>query len=105
MKAWRLRAPQDELRLRDRAIAAASSGIVICDPHQDDSPIIYANPAFTAITGYPSGEVIGRNCRFLQGADTDDRHVQQVRDCLREERDCQVILRNYKKDGTPFGTR
>ncbi len=96
------RKAQEELRLRDRAIAAASSGIVICDPHQPDCPIIYCNPAFTVMTGYPCEEVMGRNCRFLQGPETDDQYVQQVRDCLREERDCQVILRNYRKDGTPF---
>ena len=48
--------------------------------------------------------MIGRNCRFLQGEGTDDQYVQQMRDCLREERECQVVLKNYKKDGTPSGT-
>lgn len=97
-----VRRAHEALLLRDRAIAAASNGILICDPHQDDWPIIYCNPAFTAMTGYPPEEVIGRNCRFLQGPETDDYYVQQVRDCLREERDSQIILRNYRKDGTPF---
>lgn len=97
-----VRRAHEALLLRDRAIAAASNGIIICDPYQDDWPIIYCNPAFSTITGYPSEEVLGRNCRFLQGSETDDRYVQQVRDCLREERDGQIILRNYKKDGTPL---
>ena len=93
---------QESLHLRDKAMAASSSGIVISDPHQPDCPIIYCNPAFTTITGYSSEEVIGRNCRFLQGEDTSTQSVQQVRDCLREGGECRVVLRNYKKDGTPF---
>lgn len=97
-----VRRAHEALLLRDRAIAAASNGILICDPHQDDAPVIYCNPAFTAMTGYPPEEVLGRNCRFLQGEGTDDLYVQQVRDCLREGREGQVILRNYRKDGTPF---
>lgn len=97
-----IRQAQEELRLRDRAIAAASNGIVICDPHQPGCPIIYCNPAFSAITGYLPEEVTGRNCRFLQGPETDDQYVQQVRECLRQETECQIILRNYRKDGTPF---
>lgn len=97
-----VRRAHEALQLRDRAIAAASNGIVITDPHQPDCPIIYVNPAFTAITGFGPEEVIGRNCRFLQGPDTDARYIEQVRDALREERECQVVLRNHKKDGTPF---
>lgn len=97
-----IRQTQEALQLRDRAIAAASNGIVIADPHQPDCPIIYVNPAFSAITGYPPEEVIGRNCRFLQGKDTDEQYIQQVRDCLQQESTCQIILRNYKKDGTPL---
>ena len=93
---------QENLRLRDRAIAASSSGIIICDPRQPDSPIIYSNPAFSAMTGYAPDEVNGRNCRFLQGEGTDRRALQQVRDGLRAERDFQAVLRNYRKDGTPF---
>ncbi len=97
-----IRRAQEELRLRDRAIAASSNGIVIADARHADCPIIYVNPAFTSMTGYPPEEAIGRNCRFLQGADTDGRYVQQVRDGLREGRDFRVVLKNYRKDGTPF---
>jgi len=97
-----VRLTQEELRLRDRAIAAASNGIVICDPHQPDCPIIYCNPAFTSITGYSRKEALGRNCRFLQGEDTDDQYVQVMRDCLHDEKECQVILRNHRKDGKPW---
>lgn len=97
-----MRRAQEDLHLRDRAIAAASNGIVICDARQADYPIIYCNPAFAIMTGYPAAEVIGRNCRFLQGPETDDHGLQQVRDCLRAGRECLVVLRNYRKDGSPF---
>ncbi|MGI4787843.1 MAG: PAS domain-containing protein [Janthinobacterium lividum] len=97
-----IRRTYDELRLRDRAIAASSNGIVISDPSQPDCPIIYCNPAFSTMTGYSSEEVFGNNCRFLQGSETDAAAIQQIRDCLHQEISCQIILRNYKKDGTPF---
>lgn len=97
-----VRLAQEALQLRDRAIAAASNGIVIADPHQPDCPIIYVNPAFTAITGYASEEVLGRNCRFLQGPDTDAETIREVHEGIQAERECQVVLKNYKKDGALF---
>ena len=97
-----LRSANEALQLRERAIAAASNGILIADPHQPDCPVIYCNPAFTVITGYPPEEVLGRNCRFLQGPDTDSEYVRQVRECIQQEQECQVVLKNYRKDGTLF---
>ena len=72
------------LRLRDRAIQAASQGILITDPNQPGNPIIYASPAFERLTGYPATETIGRNCRFLQGKDTDPATVAVVREAIRD---------------------
>jgi methyl-accepting chemotaxis protein PixJ len=93
---------QEVLRLRDRAIAAATNAIVITDPRQTEHPIIFCNPAFETITGYSPQEVIGRNCRFLQGSDTDAETVKQIRNAVKQDKDCQVIIKNYRKDGTPF---
>ena len=90
------------LRLRDRAIAAATNGIIITNASQLDNPIIFCNPAFESMTGYPSSEVLGRNCRFLQGADTDPATIDQIRNAVREQRECQVVIKNYRKDGTMF---
>jgi PAS domain S-box-containing protein len=93
---------EDELRLHDRAIEASSVGITITDTRQRDNPIIYANPAFARITGYPREELIGRNPRFLQGPDTDSMALEAIREALREAKPCLVTLKNYRKDGTPF---
>jgi PAS domain S-box-containing protein len=89
-------------RLLDRAVAASSNGIVITDPLAPDDPIVYVNPAFERISGYAAEEVGGRNCRFLQGDDHDQPALEELRRALREERECRVVLKNYRKDGTPF---
>jgi PAS domain S-box-containing protein len=92
----------ETLWLGDRALATTSSGIVIADANAPDCPIIYCNRAFEQITGYCAGEILGRNCRFLQGPDTDRATVDKIRDALRQGQALQVIIKNYRKDGTPF---
>jgi PAS domain S-box-containing protein len=89
-------------RLLDRAVAASSNGIVITDPKASDDPIVYVNPAFERISGYTAREVRGRNCRFLQGVHRDQPVLEELREALGEERECRVVLKNYRKDGTPF---
>ena len=89
-------------RLLDRAVAASSNGIVITDPRMPDDPIVYVNPAFERISGYPVDEVLGHNCRFLQGDDRDQPALDELRSALNEERESRVVLKNYRKDGTPF---
>ena len=86
----------------ERAITSARNGVLITDANQPDNPIVYANPAFERITGYSAEEVIGRNCRFLQGADRDQPALDEVRTAIREGRECRVDVRNYRKDGTLF---
>jgi PAS domain S-box-containing protein len=91
-----------ELRARDRAIAAATNGIAISDPRQHDCPLVYVNEAFLRMTGYTEAEVLGRNCRFLQGSGTDRNTVRELHEALQEARPCQVLLYNYRKDGVGF---
>ncbi|CAA9455043.1 MAG: diguanylate cyclase/phosphodiesterase (GGDEF & EAL domains) with PAS/PAC sensor(s) [uncultured Rubrobacteraceae bacterium] len=85
-----------------KAIAASSNGIAISDASQPDHPLIYVNRSFELMTGFSAGEVLGNNCRFLQGSDRDQPALEEVRAAIREERDCSVLLRNYRKDGTLF---
>ncbi|HEY0779806.1 MAG TPA: ATP-binding protein, partial [Gemmatirosa sp.] len=92
----------DRFRILDGAIGAAQDAIIVTDCARDDNPIIAVNPAFTRVTGYTLDEVIGRNCRFLQGPDRDQSEVAVLRAAVREGREAFVTLRNYKKDGTLF---
>ncbi len=91
-----------EALMKERAIAASSEGIVVTDPNRPDDPIVYVNPAFVEITGYPAAEALGRNCRFLHGEDRDQPQLRTLRAALRGGRECSVVLRNYRKDGTMF---
>lgn len=93
------------LLLKERALESTAEGVVISDCTQDGMPIIYVNKAFTAVTGYEYDEVIGRNCRFLQGPDTDPAAMLSIRKALSDESSCIVEILNYRKDGTPFWNR
>ena len=92
----------EELWLRDRAIAASTASVVVADARRPDMPLVYVNPAFTTMTGYTSDEVLGRNCRFLQGPDTDPADRERLRDAIRARRSCHLRIKNYRKDGSPF---
>lgn len=93
---------QKDLRIRDRAIAAANKAIFITDPRQPENPIIYCNAAFEKITGYTPQEVIGRNYQFLQGSDTEKATLEQLDQSVRDFRECQVIFKSYRKDESQF---
>ena len=95
------KAAAENLRLA-RAIASVSDGVLITDPNQPDNPIIYSNPAFSRITGYSADEIMGRNCRFLQGPDTDQQAVAQIRHAFAHRQEVTVTLLNYRKNGQPF---
>jgi len=92
----------ETIQLRNRAIQSVSQGIIITDPNQPDNPIIFASAGFERMTGYLTREVIGRNCRFLQGPDTDTDAVAQLRSATTAGLTCSVEILNYRKDGTLF---
>jgi len=81
------------------------NGITLSDPDEPDNPIVYANSVFERMTGYTQEEILGRNCRFLQGEDRDQPGLEAIREALREHRPTEVTLRNYRKDGSLFHNR
>jgi two-component system, cell cycle sensor histidine kinase and response regulator CckA len=93
---------EEMLELRDRAIESLVQGLCITDPGQPDNPIIYVNDSFLRTTGYAREEVLGRNCRFLQGPKTAPEAVERIRWALQQRKACLVELLNYRKDGTSF---
>jgi PAS domain-containing protein len=76
----------------------AQHSFVISDPLLADNPIIYASKGFYDLTGYSAEEIVGRNCRFLQGAKTDPKQVTKIRDAISKGTDISVCLLNYKKE-------
>ncbi|MBI3789649.1 MAG: GAF domain-containing protein [Gemmatimonadetes bacterium] len=90
------------LRMRDRALRAITQGIIIADAQRPDLPVVFVSPSFEALTGYRADEVLGRNCRFLQGPGTDPAALAAVRTALGRGEPVTVELRNYRKDGSPF---
>ncbi|MBN9220823.1 MAG: PAS domain-containing protein [Mesorhizobium sp.] len=84
------------------AIRATRMSMIITDPRQQDNPIVFANDAFLRLTGYERQEVIGRNCRFLQGPKTDKEAIGQLRKAIEEVADVSVDILNYRKDGSTF---
>ncbi len=91
-----------ESHLSYQAIAATNNSIIISDATAPDYPIIYVNPGFENLTGYSLNEVTGKNCRFLQGRDSQQPQIEEIRHCLQEGKSCHVTLRNYRKDGSLF---
>ena len=85
-----------------QSLAAGQQCFVLSDPKLPDNPIVFASPGFYKLTGYTSKEVLGRNCRFLQGAQTDKKAVDVIRKAIETGSDATVCLLNYKADGTPF---
>lgn len=92
-------------QLLEAMVNGSRVATVVTDPQQEDNPIIYSNQTFEQLTGYTQEEVIGRNCRFLQGEDTDQSVVQQIREAVANQHPLVVTLKNYRKDGTSFWNR
>ena len=85
-----------------QAMAACTDGLAIADASEPHLPLIYVNPAFERLTGYTAGEVLGRNCRFLQRDDSNQVGLALVRAAIEKGEGCVVTLRNYRKDGSSF---
>ncbi|WP_380170462.1 SpoIIE family protein phosphatase [Kineococcus sp. DHX-1] len=95
-------AASEQAALRDRAVLATGLSFTVADARDPEFPLVWVNPAFTATTGYPFQEVLGQNCRFLQGPGTDPAARQALHDALDAQEPVTVTLLNYRKDGLAF---
>jgi len=81
------------------------NGVTLTDPDMEDAPIVYANKAFEDMCGYPKNEIVGRNCRFLQGQDREQPEINKLRAAIKKGEAIEVTLRNYRKNGELFYNR
>ncbi len=96
---------ESQLLLKTQAVDRASTSILISDITQPDEPIIYTNKACEELTGYKVEDFVGKNCRFLQGPDTDMEEIRKIREAINNRKPVDVTLLNYKKDGSTFYNR
>jgi len=89
-------------RLWQQVVETSHHGIMITDARLADHPIVYVNPAFVKMTGYSEQEVMGKNCPLLHGENGCQPVLQELHAALQERRGCQLVLRNYRKDGSLF---
>lgn len=96
------KAQEEELLIKDRALASASNSIVISDAQKPGTPIVYCNEAFEKLTGYNKDDILGKNTRFLQNDERDQEEITIMKNAILNGQACNVVLRNYRKDGTLF---
>lgn len=94
-----------DLELKERAMDEANVGITISDPTTEDNPLIYVNEGFVEQTGYNRAESVGRNCRFLQGEETEESTLDELREAIAADTPITVELRNYRQNGEQFWNR
>ncbi|MBX0302787.1 PAS domain S-box protein [Haloarcula salinisoli] len=94
-----------ELSVKTEAMEQAPVGITLADPNQEDNPMVYTNQKFCELSGYDEAEILGRNCRFMQGPETDAASVAKIRAAIDAAEPVTETLRNYRKDGTQFWNR
>ena len=85
-----------------KALQTAQQNFVVTDPSLPDNPIVFASGGFMALTGYSVNEVLGKNCRFLQGPETDMRTVSKISDSMKRGEECMTVILNYRSDGSTF---
>ena len=95
----------DLIGLADGVIPTWTQGLILTNDALPDNPIIYASAGFATLTGYPVEDIIGRNCRFLQGEDTSRFTVDAIRRAIAAYRRFDGDILNYRKDGSPFWNR
>jgi PAS domain S-box-containing protein len=93
---------EQELYILERAMKEASLPLTLSDPSQDDNPLVFVNDAFEETTGYEADDILGQNCRFLQGPETDPETVAALREHIEAEESYMTEIKNYRQDGSTF---
>ena len=89
-------------KVLSKILDSCVNGITLADPDQEDMPLVYVNRAFERITGYSQEETVGKNCRFLQGTDRDQKERYQLKEAIANKQPVEITLRNYRKNGEMF---
>jgi PAS domain S-box-containing protein len=95
-------ADEDHEKILFQVIETCHAPMTITDHRDPEEPIIYCNQAFEKLSGYEADEILGKNCRFLQGEDTDQTQIDIINDALENNKFADVTIKNYRKDGTAF---
>lgn len=96
---------KQKLEILERCIDATINGVIITETKENDFRIIFANKRFVEITGYDMDEIIGKNCRFLRGSDTQQDQLDNLKSALDKEQEVEILLTNYRKNGKAFWNR
>ncbi len=100
--ARRFEGAMEELHVNRQIFHSVTNGISVANATLPDMPLTYVNPAFEVMTGYSLEDVVGKNCRFLQGSEHDQPGLVLIREAIRDGRQVTATIRNYRRDGTPF---
>lgn len=98
----RSEAQKKQIELASELENSDQLAFVLTDPSLKDNPIIYTNSYFQTMTGYSKSEIVGRNCRFLQGEGSESAEIERLRQAIKDEKPITVLITNYRKDGSSF---
>jgi PAS domain S-box-containing protein len=89
-------------QILSKILDSSVNGITLADPDQEDMPLVYVNKAFENMTGYTMKEVVGKNCRFMQGKDREQEARYKIREAIKKEQPVEITFKNYRKNGELF---
>ena len=92
-------------QILSKILDSSVNGITLADPDLEDMPLVYVNKAFENMTGYTKEEVVGKNCRFMQGKDRDQEARYKMQEAIKNEQSVEITFKNYRKNGELFFNR
>jgi len=89
-------------QILSKILDSSVNGITLADPDLEDMPLVYVNKAFLKMTGYTMEEVVGKNCRFMQGEDREQKERYKIQEAIKNKQSVEITFRNYRKNGELF---